>query len=318
MSSYKNKYYSSTNSLTEISRTKLKDFLSSSSNNTVCDKSKCNTIKSSCSSSTSSSSSSSSSSKKHKHKSRKHKNRKSKCKSSTYTTSTSSSGSCSSACPSSSSNSCPSTSLSSCLSSSSSSCPTSSSSSCFTSCSSNTNSSSSCKTRKNRCVPYALKCNTYKDMCGNILIPGPQGTPSTSLANFTGINSEGYEPPGLRVIGDEIREPRVPTPQNIFFNSPNFNGVNIVATESILSSGDYDTFTFSMSGKYLFQYNVTVGEDVDIQFKLGTSTFGTQNISAAGGYGCTIIQDIIAGNSVTLTLSNNIGWSFASLTILKL
>ena len=269
-------YHSS--SLTEISKSKLVDFLNSSNiDNSKCS-SKCETLTSSSSSSSSSSSC--------KNKSRKHKSKKnkSKSKSSIYTTTLQSSDSCSS-----SSNSKP-------CKTSSSSCPTSSSSKCSSSSSKSCSSSSSCI---NSCNPYALRCNTYKSVGGTVLIPGPQGPSSGSLANFSGINNTGGDP-----------------------NNINFAPGNIISSNITASGSPLNTFTFYLAGRYLFQYNINVstvdlGDPNQIYFLLNGSTqFGNQNISGSETYGCSIIRDMNAGDYINLIC--NFQWTFASLTIIKL
>ena len=333
MSRYKFTDIVSTSSMTEISRGHLNSFFNSSNSEPKC-ASKCKTIKSSssksssskpttstnsCSSSSSSSSSSSTSCKKNKsHKSHKHKssNKSANCKSkhvkSTYTTTNSSSGSC----PSSSSSSCPSSSSSSCPSSSSSSCP---SSSCSSSCPSSSwprgmtagctagfsnSSDSSCNPCKVNCSAYALKCNTYKSLGGTILIPGPQGPSSGSLANFSGINN-----PGTTI-----------TSPTIYFSTVNY--VNITPSQTINTN---DTFTFNLPGKYLFQYNVyvlsQVGSSIEFFGKvngISSSSFGNQHITSHSNYGCSIIQDMAMGDFIALSIVGTGLWNFASLTIIKL
>jgi hypothetical protein len=268
-------YRSST--LTEISKSKLANYLNlSGSDNSKCS-SKCKTITSSSSSSTSSSSC--------KNKSRKHRSSKHKSKSSSsiYTTDLNSSNYCST---SSSSKPCKS-SFSGCTTSSSSKC---SSSKC-----------SSSSTHLNSCNPYALRCNTYKSISGSVLIPGPQGPSSGSLANFSGINNS----------GDNINS-------NIYFTSENIISTNITASGSPLN-----TFTFNLGGRYLFQYNVNVSttdlsiDPNQIYFLLNDSTqFGNQNITTSETYGCSIVRDMNSGDYVNLV--SGLEWTFASLTIIKL
>ena len=308
----------STSSPTEISRRHLNSFLNSSTPEVKCS-SKCQTINSSSSNSSSckptsfttttgcnnSSSSSSSSDKHNTHKSRKHRsskkstNCKSKYNTSTYTTTNSSSGSClSSSCPSGScSNSCQSSSCSS-------SCPSNSSSNSSSKFCSNSSSNSSCGPCKVNCSPYALKCNTYKSLSGTILIPGPQGQPSSSLANFSGINNTNNS-----------------SSININFSTVNY--VNIIPSNTI---NDNDTFTFNLTGKYLFQYNIYIQElesSETICFSgtvngIANTSFGNQNIPNAGSYGCSVIQDMLVGDVIFLNFENSISWNFASLTIIKL
>ena len=288
----------STNSVTEISRGKLQDFLNlSTSKSSICS-SKCKTNTHD-SSSSSSSSSSSPKYKSRRHKSKLHKSKscKSKCASSTYTTTINSSGSSlSSSCPTTSSSSCRSSS-SSCptTSSSSSCCPSTSSSSCHStsssSCPSSSCPSSSCRVK---CPSYALKCNTYKSVGGTVLIPGPQGPSSGSLANFSGITNNVQN-----------------TPPTITYS---IYGSQVNITDS---SG---TLTFNLTGKYLFQYNITVENSAIIQLTInGTTNFGIQTASVSGNYGCSVIQDLNAGDTVRLNISGGeLIWSFASLTVIKL
>lgn len=174
----------------------------------------------------------------------------------------------------------------------------------FTNSSSNSsNSSSSCNPCKVNCSAYALKCNTYKSMSGQILIPGPQGQPSTSLANFSGINST---PASSQII---------------YFPTVSYVNINPSTVFNL-----YDTFTFNLSGKYLFQYNVFIVQNVPntIEFVgkvkgVSSTTFGSQNVLTTSSYGCSVIQDMIAGDYVSLTLaSTGNTWNFASLTIIKL
>ena len=309
----------STSSPTEISRRHLNSFLNSSASEVKCS-SKCQTINSSSSNSSSCkptsftttnssgcNSSSSSSDKHNAHKSRKHRsskkstNCKSKYNTSTYTTTNSSSGSClSSSCPSSScSNSCQSSSCSS-------SCPSNSSLSNSSSkfCS-NSSSNSSCGPCKVNCSPYALKCNTYKSLSGTILIPGPQGQSSSSQANFSGIYNS----------SDNV--------SSIYINFPIVNYVNIIPSTT---TNENDTFTFNLTGKYLFQYNIYIQElepPNTICFSgtvngIANSSFGNQNIPNAGSYGCSVIQDMLAGDVIFLKFTSVIIWNFASLTIIKL
>jgi hypothetical protein len=266
-----------THSLANISRSKLHDFLNLSNS---CS-SKCNTI-----TSDSSSSSSLITSSKHKSKSRRHKSKlynSSSCKSNCYSSSCSTSSSCpssSSSCPSSSS------SCSSCHTSSSS-CPTSSSS-----CSSCHTSSSSCSC-KNKCPSYALKCNTYKSISGTVLIPGPQGPSTGSLANFSGIS-------------DNIQESSSVITYSIYNSQVNITDSN-------------GTLTFNLSGKYLFQYNITVDSATIIQLtQNGITNFGIQTVGNAGNYGCSVIQYLNANDTVILNISDNDTYSFASLTVIKL
>lgn len=288
----------STSSLTEISHSQLKNFLNFSSSDSTCS-SKCKTLSTSSSSSSSSSSSDKHNSRKHrKNKSSKSKHHKSKCasSSSTYTT-TGSSGSCLTKSGS-----------TSCSNSSSNPCSNSNSNSSSNTCSNS--SSKYCNSRKPSCNPWELKCNTYKSLSGTILIPGPQGPSSGSLANFSGINNEGY------VVPDP---PPIVSDTYIYFVSPNLNYVNITP------NNNNDTFTFGLSGKYLLQYNVYVfSQTISIEFRgtvngASSSSFGTQNISAPpGSYGCSIIQDLMAGDSISLVLDGLTSWNFASLTIIKL
>ena len=261
---------SNTSSLTEISKSKLLDFLNHSNfDNSKC-QSKCNTPYSS-----SSSSSTCKKKKNRKHKSKKH--------SSTFTTSTTTS--CSST---SSSSSCPSSSSSSC----SNSC---SSSSCSNSCSS---SNSSCK---NKCTAYALKCKTYKNTCGTVLIPGPPGPSSGSLANFSATSTD-----VIMITDSEI------TYENTT------SSVGISELDGVL--------TFGLSGNYLFQYNLYVSYTVplsepfpSVSLVLNSSTnFGSQNLPTTGSYGCSIIKDVVAGNTVSLNITGSANCSFASLTVIKL
>jgi hypothetical protein len=163
-----------------------------------------------------------------------------------------------------------------------------------------------CNSCKNNCSPYALKCNTYKSTTGTILIPGPQGQPSSSLANFSGINN-------LPTSG---------TSQTVYFS--NLNYTNIVPSTTTIAN---DTITFNLSGKYLFQYNVfvstaTSGSSIYFSGKVNGligSTFGTQNITISSSYGCSVIQDIQVGDYLSLMFNNTSNtWNFASLTIIKL
>jgi hypothetical protein len=274
-------------SLMELSRAKLQDFLNlTTSNSSNCD-TKHNT--------------SSSSSTKHKHKSKtKHHKKKSHKSKNTYTTTTSSSKCPSSSCSLSScstsncSSSCPSTSTSSKCSSSKCSSSSCSTSKCSTSsCSS---SSSSCNPCKVKCPSYALKCNTYKSIGGTVLIPGPQGQPSTSMANFSGICNE------------ELENVEIATYTS--YGSQ----VNIIDNVGVL--------TFSLSGKYLFQYNIYVSSiesEVSVRFELNSSTyFGTQTIPDTGSYGCSVIQDITLGDTVSLNFTDDTTLTFVSVSIIKL
>lgn len=286
----------STGSLAEISKSRLNSFFATSTGKKTKTKAKCadkcNTIKSSSKTSCSSSSSSSSSSSTK----CKTKCRKPKCSSSTYTTTTS--GTCgTSSSTSSSSDSwkcnpyagctayCPSTG-----------CSTSSSSS---KCSS---SSSSCKPCKPKCGAWDLKCTTYKSMNGTVLIPGPPGPSSGTLANFSGINNTG---------GNS---------STVNFTTGNMNYVSITIGTTVNA---YDTFTFVLAGKYLFQYNVTVGASGSVRLSgtingISSTTFGVQTMGGAGSYGCSVIQDVIVGDSVSLSFGASLAWTFGSLTIIKL
>jgi hypothetical protein len=151
-------------------------------------------------------------------------------------------------------------------------------------------SGSSCKVK---CPSYALRCNTYKSVGGTVLIPGPQGPSSGSLANFSGINSTGA------------------TSTMVTYSS---YGSQINITDS---SG---TLTFNLAGKYLFQYNVNiVSSSGNIQLtRNGTATFGSQTVASAGNYGCSVIQDLNAGDTVSLGFIGSLDWSFASLSVIKL
>jgi hypothetical protein len=287
-------------SLTEISKHNLTDFLNLTNSDIL---SKCDDTKTS------------NSSKKH---SKKHHNSKRMSKNkrkqkSTYTTTN---GHCSSEKCSNTASSLDTSGLFPSISytSKSSTCIPSSSSthkSCSTStnkCSSSTVScsnkcSSSSATCRTTCSPYALKCNTYKSLGGTMLIPGPQGPSSGSLANLSGINND----------GDDTLY--------IYFNSANLNYVNI--TPGTINN-EYDKFTICLSGKYLFQYNIYILEEIDttIQFVgLVSGVFGKQAIQTSGSYGCSIIQDLTAGDYISLITTEQASsakWSFASLTIIKL
>jgi hypothetical protein len=85
----------------------------------------------------------------------------------------------------------------------------------------------------------------------------------------------------------------------------------------------YDTFTFNLAGKYLFQYNVILQDAGTIRLSgtvngVSSSTFGVQTAGVAGSYGCSVIQDMIVGDSISLSFSSSLEWRFASLTIIKL
>jgi len=143
-------------------------------------------------------------------------------------------------------------------------------------------------------------------MNGTILIPGPQGQPSTSLANFSGI------------INNNSPD------SSLIIHFPTVNYVNITPSAT---SNLNDKFTFNLSGKYLFQYNVFLIEGQgrnSIEFLgkvkgVNTTSFGSQNITTTSSYGCSVIQDMIAGDYVSLTLTaTGNTWNFASLTIIKL
>jgi hypothetical protein len=125
------------------------------------------------------------------------------------------------------------------------------------------------------------------------------------LANFSGINNL-----SVGVSGTYI-----------YFASSNMNYVNIIPSTTI---NPFDTFTFNLSGKYLFQYNVNVSTSpttIEFTGKVNGVTgvdFGTQTISSSGNYGCSIIQNLTAGDSISLIFTSAVTWSFASLTIIKL
>jgi hypothetical protein len=291
----------------ELSRSKLNCFLDSNNN---------------CNNSSSSSSSSTKSvlcKKCNTYKSCKHTKKSSKCKS-TYTTTNSCSSSSSKCCPSTSSNSCFTTSSSSCPTTSSSSCPTTSSSSCPSSSSSNccpssssscsTTSSSSCNPCKVKCNPYQLKCNTYKSLGGSILIPGPQGPSSGSLANMSANDNN---------VEDGLTLTQIASTLNYSIQLDNFTGVNI-------SSANNQTFTFSLSGTYLCQYNLystypSSPPSFNTQLLVNnTTSYGVQTIASNGSYGCSVIITVNAGDYINLVVTNNNNFpiKFASLTIIKL
>lgn len=143
-------------------------------------------------------------------------------------------------------------------------------------------------------------------MYGQILIPGPQGVSSSSLANFSGImnatNSTLY----------------------IYFDSGNINYINITPSET---TNPNDTYTFGLTGKYLFQYNIFLTDDDDFQTTIeffgtvggvASTSFGSQTALTSGSYGCSIIKDMNVGDFVSLRLTTQIDWNFASITIIKL
>lgn len=115
----------------------------------------------------------------------------------------------------------------------------------------------------------------------------------------------------------------IPSITYIYFTSSNMNYVNIIPSTT---SYDFDTFTFNLSGKYLFQYNVNVSVSSDpssIEFTgkvngVTSVVFGTQTINSTGNYGCSIIQNLTAGDYISLVFTSVVSWSFASLTIIKL
>ena len=284
----------------ELSRSKLNCFLDSNNN---------------CNNSSSSSSSSTKSilcKKCNTYKSCKHTKKSSKCKS-TYTTTNSCSSSSSKCCPSTSSNSCFTTSSSSCPTTSSSSsncCPSSSSSNCCPSSSSScsTTSSSSCNPCKVKCNPYQLKCNTYKSLGGSILIPGPQGPSSGSLANMSANANN---------VNNGLTLTQIASTLYYSIQLDNFTGVNI-------SSANNQTFTFSLSGTYLCQYNLYstyLSSPFNTQLLVNNITlYGVQTIASNGSYGCSVIITVNAGDYINLVVTNNNNFpiKFASLTIIKL
>lgn len=173
--------------------------------------------------------------------------------------------------------------------------------SCSKSCTSDSCTSSSSRSTSSHCkIP--LKCRTYKDFYGNILIPGPPGQPSSSLANLTAINSE----PNDETI----------TGLNNTISFLICNGINI-------SNSSNNTFTFGISGKYLLQYNVCFDTNDFVQTSVyitinGSTNIGVQSVGNAGSNGCSLIQDFVAGDYITLCISALTGITFASLTAIKL
>jgi hypothetical protein len=51
---------------------------------------------------------------------------------------------------------------------------------------------------------------------------------------------------------------------------------------------------------------------------ISNTSFGIQNIPSIGSFGCSVIQQMTVGDTITLSFNDNIDWSFASLTIIKL
>jgi len=144
-------------------------------------------------------------------------------------------------------------------------------------------------------------------MNGTILIPGPQGQPSTCLANMSANNNDTETTLPLTQIG---------TSAFYAITLSNFVGVGITSTSDL-------TFTFNLSGNYLFQYNLNTTPTIicKIQLLLNSVTpFGIQPIgNIFGSYGCSVIYSVIAGNTVNLTIDDpDANVSFASLTIIKL